>query len=83
MLATLTISGSGALSHPDGVRAEGPDDPLGDDPLLAPVLVAAQQLLAEMVVDSGVGAAPGRAGQRDGRDACPRAPHAAAPGWRR
>ena len=39
------------------------------------VLVAAQQLLAEVVVDRRVGAAPGRAGERDGRDAGARAPH--------
>ncbi len=60
---------------PDRVRAQGADDSLGDDPLLAPVLVAAQQLLAEVVVDGGVGAAPGRAREGDGRDASAGAPH--------
>ena len=39
---------------PDRVRAQSADDSLGDDPLLAAVLVAAQQLLAEVVIDGGV-----------------------------
>ena len=60
---------------PDRMRAQGADDPLGDDPLLAAVLVAAQQLLAEVVVDGGVGAAPGRAGEGDGGDAGAGAAH--------
>ena len=65
----------GRRLDPDRVRAQGADDPLGDDPLLAAVLVAAQQLLAEVVVDGGVGAAPGRAGEGDGRDAGAGAAH--------
>src|SRR5689334_10781967 len=51
------------------MRAQGADDPLGDDPLLTTVLVAAQQLLAEVVVDRGVGAAPSRTGKGDRRSA--------------
>src|SRR6185295_18997215 len=54
---------------PDRERTELADDLLDEDPVLAAVLVAAQQLLAEVVVDRGVGAAPGRAGQRDGGSA--------------
>ena len=83
MLATLTTSGSGAVSHPDRVRTQLADDALGDDPLLATVLVAAQQLLAEVVVDGGVGAAPGRAGQRHGRGAGAGAADQQLRGWRR
>ena len=56
---------------PDRVRAQSADDPLGDDPLLTAVLVAAQELLGEVVVDGGIGAAPGGAGQRHGGDARP------------
>ena len=47
------------------------------------VLGAVQQLLAEVVVDGGVGAAPGRAGERDGRGDARRCGARAAPGWRR
>ena len=54
---------------PYRVRTELADDLLGDDPVLAAVLVAAQQLLAEVVVDRGVGAAPGRPGEGDGGSA--------------
>ncbi len=54
---------------PHRMRAQGADDPRGDDALLAAVLVAAQQLLAEVVVDGRVGAAPGRAGEGNGGDA--------------
>ena len=65
----------GGRLDPDRVRAQGADDALGDDPLLTAVLVAAQQLLAEVVVDRRVGAAPDRAGQGHARDARPRAAH--------
>ncbi len=69
MLATLTISGSGAGLDPDRVRTQATDDALDHDAVLAAVLVGAQEALAEVVVDGGVGAAAGRAGQGDGRDA--------------
>ena len=71
MLATLTISGSALGLDPDRVRAQRAGDALGDDRVLAAVLVAAQQLLAEVVVDGRVGAAAGRAGEGDGGDAGP------------
>ena len=83
MFATLMISGSGAGLDPDRVRPQGADDPLGRRSVLAPVLVAAQQLLAEVVVDGGVGAAPGRAGEGDGRDAGAGRGGRGARGWRR
>jgi hypothetical protein len=57
------------------VRAEPVDDPLGDDPVLAAVLVGAEQALAKMVVDGGVGTAPGRAGEGHGGDARAGAAH--------
>ena len=63
----------GRRLDPDRMRAQGADDPLDDDPLLAAVLVAAQELLAEVVIDGWVGASAGRPGQGDGRDARPRA----------
>ena len=72
MFATLTIAGSGARRRPrPRAGAAARTIRRGDDRLLLAVLVAAQQLLAEVVVDRRVGAAPGRAGQRDGRDALP------------
>ena len=69
MFATLTISGSSAASTQTACGRRAPDDPRAlDDPLLAAVLVAAQELLAEVrIVDRGVGAAPGRAGEGDRR----------------
>ena len=51
--------------HPDRVRPQRLGDPPHDDRVLVAVLVAAQQLLAEVVVDGRVGAAPRGAGQRD------------------
>ena len=52
---------------PDGVRAQRALDPPRDDPVLGAVLVGAQELLAEVIVDAGVGAAPRRARERDRR----------------
>ena len=54
----------GRGGHPHGVRPQPAGDPAGDDRVLVAVLVGAQQLLAEVVVDGGVGAAPGRARER-------------------
>ena len=51
---------------PDGVRAQRAGDPAGDDLVLLAVLVAAQQLLAKVVVDRRVGAAARGARERDG-----------------
>ena len=75
MLATLTISGSGAASTQTACGRRARTIRSATIALLAAVLVAAQQLLAEVVVDGGVGAAPGRAGEGDGRDAGARAAH--------
>ena len=75
MFATLTISGSGAASTQTACGRSARTIRSDDDRVLAAVLVAAQQLLAEVVVDRGVGAAPGRAGEGDGRDAGARAAH--------
>ena len=58
---------------PDRMGAQPADDPPGDDLVLGAVLGALQQLLADVVVDRGVGAAPRRAGQGDRRGARPRA----------
>ena len=67
MLATLTISGSGPGLDPDGMGAQGCGRSARRRSLCSrAILVAAQQLLAEMVVDRRVGAAAGRAGERDG-----------------
>ena len=52
---------------PDRERGEAAFDPADDDRVLGAVLGAVEQLLAEMVVDGRVGAAPGRAGEGDGR----------------
>ena len=51
---------------PDRVGAQGAGDAADDDRLLFAVLVGAQEPLAEVVVDGGVGGAAGGAGQRDG-----------------
>ena len=67
MLATLITTGSGAALDPDRDRGEPALDPPGDDRVLVAVLGAVQELLAEVVVDGGVGAAAGRAGEGDGR----------------
>ena len=66
MLATLISVGSSGAATQTRVRAQRAGDPADDDRLLLAVLVGAQQLLAEVVVDGGVGGAAGRAGQRDG-----------------
>ena len=52
---------------PDRVRPQRARDAAGDDLVLLADLGAVQHLLAEVVVHRGVGAAPRRAGQRDGR----------------
>ena len=57
--------------HPHGVRGEHPRDPAGDDRVLLTVLLASEQLLAEVVIDRRIGAAPGRAGERDRARALP------------
>ena len=67
MLATLMIAGSSGAVTQTRVRAQRARDPAGDDRLLLAVLVGAQQLLAEVVVDRRVGRAARRAGQRDRR----------------
>ena len=69
MLATRTTTGSGAaVTHTECGRERARDPPRDDRVLLA-VLLAAQQLLAQVVVDRRVGAAPDRAGERDGAGA--------------
>ena len=65
MLAIARDDGLLGRRHPHAHRAQRADDAPGDDRLLLAVLVGAQQLLAEVVVDGGVGAAPRRAGQRE------------------
>ncbi len=62
---TLTSTGSSARRDPDADRLERALDPARDDRLLLAVLVAAQQLLAEVVVDRRVRAAARGAGERD------------------
>ena len=66
MFATLISVGLVGRGDPDGVRAQRAGDPADDDRLLLAVLVGAQQLLAEVVVDGGIGGAAGGAGERDG-----------------
>ena len=66
MFATLISVGLVGGGDPDGVRAQRAGDAADDDRLLLAVLVGAQQLLAEVVVDGGIGGAAGGAGQRDG-----------------
>ena len=51
---------------PDRVRAQRAGDPADDDRLLLAVLVGAQELLPEVIVDGRVRAAAGGAGERDG-----------------
>ena len=69
MLATLTIAGSsGAVTQTACGRSARAIRRV-DDRLLLAVLLGAQQLLAEVVVDRRVGRAAGRAGERDGRGA--------------
>ena len=53
-------------SHPQGMGLEGPRDPADDDCVLLPVLVALEQLLAQVGVDRRVRAAASRAGEADG-----------------
>ena len=65
----------GRRLHPDRLTAERALDPPDHDLVLATVLRGAQELLAEVIVDRGVGAAPSGAGQRHRRRARPGAPH--------
>ena len=83
MLATLTISGSGAASTQTECGRRVRTIRSATIRVLAAVLVAAQQLLAEVVVDRRVGAAPGRAGEGDGRDAGAGAPQQQLRDWPR
>ena len=54
----------GGRSHPHRVRLQRALDPPGHDRLLLAVLGAAQKLLAQVIVDCRIGAAPRRARQR-------------------
>ena len=75
MLATLITSGSAAASTQTACGRRVRTMRSETMRCSRAVLVAAQQLLAEVVVDRGVGAAPDRARQGHGRDARPGAPH--------
>ncbi len=55
--------------RPTPTRAQRPLDPVRDDRVLFAIAGVAQQLLAEVRVDGGVGAAAHRGGEREGRDA--------------
>ena len=66
MFAIRATTGSSAAVTHTLVRAQRADDAPRDDRLLLAVLVGAQQLLAEVVVDGGIGAAARRAGEREG-----------------
>ncbi len=65
----------GRRLDPDRLAAQRALDPPDDDLVLAAVLGGAQELLAEVIVDRGVGAAPGRAGERHRRRPRPATPH--------
>ena len=71
MLAILRDDGLLGRGDPDAGGAQGAHDAPRDDRLLLAVLVGAQQLLAEVVVDGRVGAAARRTrkGQRSGAQA--------------
>ena len=75
MLAMRTSSGSGAAVDPDRMRAQRALDAPRDDRVLLAVALVAQQLLAEVIVDGGVGAAAGGAGERERADAVALAAH--------
>ena len=65
MFATFTSIGSRAALDPHRVRAQGPLDPPRDDLVLLAVLGRLAELLAQMVIDGRIGAAAGRASERD------------------
>ena len=67
--------GLGRGGDPDRVRAQRALDPPRDDRVLLAVARVAQQLLAEVVVDGRVGAAAGRAGERERAHAVALAAH--------
>ena len=69
MLAIRTITGSSAAVTQTLCGPQRARDAPGDDRLLLAVLGRAQELLAEVVVDGGVGAAARRAGERERRRA--------------
>ena len=75
MLAIRTSVGLRRGGDPDRVRAQRPLDPPRDDRVLLAVARVAQQLLAEVVVDGRVGAAPRRAGERERAHALALAAH--------
>ena len=75
MLATLISSGSESASTQTDRGRELAGDAPRDDLVLASVLRALQQLFAEVVVDSGVGAAPRRARESHRGHARSPAPH--------
>ena len=75
MLAIRDELRLGRGGDPDGVRAQRALDPPRDDRVLLAVARVAQQLLAEVVVDRGVGAAAGRAGERERAHALALAAH--------
>ena len=83
MLAILAITGSSSASTQTAVRAQRARDPPRDDRVLLADLGAVQHLLAEVVVDGGVGAAPGGAGEADGGGDRAASGGSAARGWRR
>ena len=60
---------------PDRVRRQGAGDAPRDDRDLVLVLFAAHERFAEVLVDGWIGAAPGRAGQRDRARPLPITPH--------
>ena len=64
----LDHRGIGVDLDPDRPRSELALDPPGDDLVLAQILGRVQQLLPEVVVDGGIGAAADRAGERYGGD---------------
>ena len=66
MFATLMIVGSSGAATQTAWGLQRAGDAADDDRLLLAVLGRAQELLAEVVVDGGVGGAAGGAGQGDG-----------------
>ena len=66
MFATLMTSGSSGAATQTEWGLQGAGDAADDDRLLFAVLGGVQELLAEVVVDGGVGGAAGGAGEGDG-----------------
>ena len=83
MLATLTTTGSSSASTQTECGASLRSIRRATISCSARSFARAQQLLAEVVVDRRVGAAAGRAGERDRRGPGARGGGPAAPGWRR